>query len=265
MSTKVSKRNVQQKKKNGGAIPGTFVSMLPPWDLKVPESPEELVRATSKYYGHEAIPGKPGWIQDFVFMGPEGVDRVLPRSLAVPERYWVVLSMLDWSITVYQHIQARMGDLAEATSNKKRKKECVDWGKYCLERVWWYIRCRDFIKADVKLPKKAKPPQEIVASLNELIWREVNNLVDKDVPNNMASGGNTAQTLTLAELCDMDGDTFGMSPYINPYLQCLLPWQRRAGAQTTISLHSYGLIESGLTRNQRYPMDLLPGGGAASM
>lgn len=197
-----------------------FPTLLLAWDSVVPdlEHPNDLTKATSRYWGYEAIPGKMDWIRDFVELGPGGVEAHLPKRLSVPKSYWVPLAMLDWSITVNQHLRGRLQELAGLTNNKKRKNACLEWELTCLKRLWWYIRCRDKVRADLQGFPKSEPPPGIVGSLNELLWREWNNCIEDGVAPNMVSEALSAQVWAFQALFASNGGFIGELQNMHVYL-----------------------------------------------
>lgn len=206
-----NKRKSELTNKVTVAPQNPFSALLPPWDSRVPnlELPDERAKVTSLYYGYEDVPHRDGWIRDVVEQGAEGVTEQLPKPLHVPKTYWVPLVMLDWSITVNQHLRRRMLELADSTKNKKRKATCAEWGLLCLQRLWWYVRCREHIEADVKSHGQSAVPPEFVGSLNELLWREWNNWIEEEVPARMMLAGVSVHKSAFRALFVTNGGFIG--------------------------------------------------------
>lgn len=215
-----SQRKAQLDKKSKRAALKPFPTLLLRWDSEVPnlDLAVDRTKATSRYYGYEVVPGRVGWIQDCVELGPEGTEEDLPAPLVVPQGYWVPLVMLNWSITVNQHLRGRMLELAESTNNKRRKAKCVEWGLICLQRLWWYIRCRGRVRADLKSHRKSDPAPEVVGSLNELLWREWNNWIEEEVPGNRTSAGIIAQQGVFGSLFSSKGGFIGEWAFLSAEL-----------------------------------------------
>lgn len=196
----MSKKSKAKAKKAASNI--VLESKLASWDSTVPVMPNDLAKANFQYYGLEPIPGKAGWVRDFVAIGPDGAMRHLQMSLSVPEGYWVPISMLNWSITAYQHIRRLMLKLEKGSESAERRVRCAAFANYSLQRIWWYIRSRDIIKSEIRLEAAAS---QIVGGLNELVWREAQNFVDNDPPERKERlECMSAQQDNLNVLCDPD-------------------------------------------------------------
>ncbi|KZP07080.1 hypothetical protein FIBSPDRAFT_902316 [Athelia psychrophila] len=165
-----------------------FHSMLPPWDNQVPnmELAADRTKATSQYYGFEAVPGKVGFIRDFVKLGPDGVEEHLPEALCVPQNYWVSLCIIDWSTSIHQYLHSCMVELAGSSSNKARKAACVEF---------------ESVRAEIQSGTQV----DVVGSLNELVWREWNNWIEVEVPVEETSSGATVQKMAFGALFISNG------------------------------------------------------------
>lgn len=75
-------------------------------------------------------------------------------------------------------------------------------------------------------------PPDIVRSLNELLWREWNNLIEAQVPARMIPGGLAAQKSEFRALFVSNGGFIGKSHNLSAQLICLIPLKRRDGART---------------------------------
>lgn len=191
----------------------SFPSRLPSWDREVPnlDLAADRTKATCRYYGFEPVPGKPGFIRDFVELGPGGVEEHLPEALCVPQTYCVPLCMVNWSISVNQYLRGRMVELAGSSSSKTRKAKCVEFESTCLQRLWWYVRCRDHIRADIQ----SDPQPDIVGSLNELLWREWNNWISEGPPENEISSGVAVQKMMIGQLFASGGGFIGALSFVH--------------------------------------------------
>lgn len=203
--------------------------MLPAWDKQVPnmELPADRTKATSRYYGIEAAPGKAGFVRDFVELGLNGVEEHLPEALCVPQSYWVPLCIINWSISINQHVHGHLMELARSSSNKGRKAECARYGSICLRRLWWYIRCRDQVRDEIQSDTQV----DVVGSLNELVWREWNNWVEEEPPVEEISFGATVQKMAFGALFNSNGGFIGELSVVHAYLLCLMQGQMIHGAR----------------------------------
>lgn len=189
----------QLKKKQKMQPRPDFKSALPPWATKVPKNDPLLV---ARFCGVEKSPSKPGWVKDKV-LNAEG-NLMGMHLLLVPETYWVPLGMVDWTITVQQHLLKRLPQLPDNIPRQTTSKMKAHLSQY----IYWLIRCRAAIAQEARaLPDKGgelRTCHELMLRLYMDLTKAVSKKADRDM---FAK----AQRLSLTTLFDHDLGFIGES------------------------------------------------------
>lgn len=181
-------------------MPKHFPTRLPPWDGSVPSEKESSQITKTVRYGVEPVPDFPGRIRDFVKKFDNEPTNSPEDSVVIPEGYWVPMSMLNWSITAQQYIVCKLLYTEQHAGTTPRERNALGVVReYALKLAWWYIRCREF----VRLESEGKGGQlpEILATLNEFVWRQANGFVGpQSMSQEDVEEGVAAQQGTIEEL-----------------------------------------------------------------
>lgn len=123
------------------------------------------------------------------------------NAVSVPETYWVPLVMVNWSITVHQHLLKQ--------TPVHRSKAWQDQREFAKEYLWWLILCCQSIAQAAKDIPEGHTELPI---FHELLFRIHSNLTEKGV---MAESdhirANSAQTNILQVLFDVHVGFIGES------------------------------------------------------
>lgn len=228
-------------------------SQLPPWDRKASKTTRAKRLIGYKYHGLEPMPKKHGWIRDFVTT-LDG-ERTEDASICVPEQYWVALSMLNWGITVQQHVMHLMGSL----KTTYEEEACDLMQQACYQRLWWYLRCRDSIRLQVK------KGDELVSGLHEFVWREAEGIED-EITQLQAARGTQAQLMSIEMVCTpREGWPVGECSLLKFDGSLLMIQQSQAGLKTTTLWPRSGLRPCGHSRRLLFSRTRYHPGGKARM